>query len=360
MERSPSVPVVGSALLALALSGCSDTTLNYQKEDPVEILPGSISGRVCDPSGRLWLPDAQAYVNLVDDDGIIYQTNQAYSDLDGYWTLDDLPGEREYTYFVQYGTEVLETDTVWVGSDQHIVLDEPDCFDPLSLDIAIVTGDYDNFDLVLNQLGFSNYELVDGQDGDVLNAFLGDPEELARFDVIFFNGGFVEDGTIYDLEDPDDAATAQNVQNVVQFVHNGGVVFGSDWAYDLVERGWPTRINWVGADEIPDDAQMGDYELVNAGVQDAALAEFLGTDYIEVQYDLPVWPPIESVEDGVSVHLAGTVPYSDGLSEFTLTGVPLLVSFNSEQGKVAFFTFRVVPNSSDDMLAILQYMMYQI
>jgi hypothetical protein len=347
-------------LSAFFLGGCSESALNYTKEDPVVILPGGISGRVCDPSGRTWLPDALAYVNLVDSDGRIYDTVQAYSDIDGNWSLGDLPGEREYTVYVQYGTEVLQEETVWVPSDTDVALEEPDCFDPLSLDIAIVTGDYDNFDIVLNQLGFANYELVDGQDGDVLNAFLGDPEELSRFDIIFFNGGFVEDGTIYDLEDSTNTQVIQNVQNVVDYVNSGGVIFGSDWSYDLVERGWPDRIDWVGADEIPDDAQKGDYDLVTAAVSDASLAEFLGEDYLDIQYDLPVWPPIEAVGEGVSVHLSGNVPYSDGLSEYSLTAVPLLVSFNSEQGKVAFSTFRVVPNSSDDMLAILQYMMYQL
>ncbi len=347
-------------LSLLVLVGCSDTQLSYTKEDPVVILPGSISGRVCDPSGRLWLPDALAYVNLMDDEGIIYQTVQAYSDTDGRWVLDDIPGEREYTVYVQYGNEILATETVYVASAESVELPEPDCFDPVSLDIAIVTGDYDNFDLVLNQLGFTNYETIDGQDGDELNTFLGDPEELGRFDIIFFNGGFVEDGTIYDTTDPTNAQTAQNVQNVVDYVNGGGVIFGSDWSYDLVERGWADRIDWVGADEVPDDAQKGDYDLVNAAVSDASLAEFLGKEYLDIQYDLPVWPPIESIASGVSVHLSGTVPYSDGLSEYTLTAVPLLVSFNSEQGKVAFSTFRVVPNSSEDMLAIIQYMLYEL
>lgn len=324
------------------------------------ILPGTISGRICDPSGRLWLADALVYVNLVDSDGVIYDTVEAYSDIDGYWTLPELPGEREYTVYVQYGSEVLDTEVVWVPSATAVDLPEPDCFDPLSLDIAIVTGDYDNFDIVLNQLGFTNYEIVDGQDGDALNSFLGSPDELARFDIIFFNGGFVEDGVIYDLSGAAAAQTAQNVQNVVDYVHGGGTVFGSDWSYDLIELGWPSQIDWVGADEVPDDAQKGDYDLVNAAVSDAAMAEFLGKSYLDVQYDLPVWPPIVATDVAVSVHLSGTVPYSDGLNEYTLTAVPLLVSFNSQEGKVAFSTFRVVPNSTDDMLGILQYMMYQL
>lgn len=350
----PLLPVV------LLLAACSDQGLTFTKEDPVVIDPGVLKGRVCDPSGRTWLPDALVYVNLFDDEGVVYDTREAFTDVDGRWVIDDLPGEREYTYYITYGAETLDTDAVWIGSGETIELEEPDCFDPVSIDIAIVTGDYDSFDVVLNQLGFVNYEIVDGLDGAVLNAFLGNADGLSRFDIIFFNGGFNEDNVIYDLEDPSNPVPEQNLQNLRDFVSNGGAVYASDWAYDLVERGWPSAVDFAGADEIPDDAQMGDFELVNAAVSDAALAEYLGETYIDIQYDLPVWPPIETVEDYVSVHLTGTVPYSDGVSDYTLTSVPLLVSFNGGQGKVVFSTFRVVPNANEYTLGILQYMMYRL
>lgn len=347
--------------IALTLStACSEQGLSFKREDPVVIDNGAIKGRVCDPSGRTWLPDAQAYVNIANAEGVIYETRQAYSDLDGRWEISDLPGEREYTVYVQYGPDLLLTETVYIGSGEVIELEEPDCFDPLALDVAVVTGDYDDFNLVLNQMGFANYQLVDGLDANVLNAFLGDPAELARFDIIFFNGGFVEDGVIYDLLDPTNAAVAQNMTNLVAYADGGGSVYASDWAYDIVEIGWPDRADFVGADEVPDDAQLGDYDTVTAVVSDTSLSEFLGTTYLDIDYDLPVWPPVENVSSSVSVHLTGTVPYSDGLSDYTLTSVPLLLSFNSGDGKVVFSTFRVVKNASDDMVATLQYMMYNL
>ena len=43
----------------------------------------------------------------------------------------------------------------------------------------------------------------------------------------------------------------------------------------MVEQTWPEAINFVGADEIPDAAQLGEYGMVNAAVSDAALAEWL-------------------------------------------------------------------------------------
>jgi hypothetical protein len=346
---------------ALLVGACTpDQGLTYKKEEPIVIEDGMIMGRVCDPSGRTWLADAQAYVNLVDSDGLIYDTQIAYSDVDGYWTLDDLPGEREYTVHVQYGPDELMQETLWVGSGETIELDEPDCFDPLAIDVAIVTGDYDDFNLVLNQMGFANYVLIDGLDEAALGTFLDSPDELAKYDIIFFNGGFVEEGTIYDTEDATNTLPATRMQNIVNYVEAGGSIYASDWAYDVVEIGWPDRADFVGADEIPGEAQKGDYDTVTAAISDTSLSEFLGTSYIDVTYDLPVWPPVESVSSSVSVHVAGSVPYSEGLSDYTLTSVPLLYSFNAGDGKVVFSTFRVARNASDDIVATLQYMMYRL
>ncbi|MES2639799.1 MAG: hypothetical protein V4850_09960 [Myxococcota bacterium] len=348
-------------LLSLGLVGCdNDLVLNVKNEDPVVIDDGSIKGRVCDPSGLTWLADAQAYLNVVDDAGVIVDTRIAYTDTDGFWEISDLPGDRDYTYYVQYGPEVLEEDTVWIGSGDDYKIPEPDCFDPLTLDVAVVTGDFDDFNLVLNEMGFANYVLITGTDESDITDFLDDPAELAKYDIIFFNGGFVEEGVIHDVEDDSNTGPTQRMANIVNYVESGGSIYASDWAYDVVEIGWPDAADFAGADEIPDDAQMGDYENVSAAISDNSLAEFLGSTYLDVTYDLPVWPPVINVADSVSVHVRGDVPYSDGLSNYSLSASPLLYSFNAGDGKVVFSTFRVARNANDDVVDTLQYMMYRL
>lgn len=351
---------LGLFSFVLLAAGCSDTGLVYKNNDVPEVSPGAITGRVCDPTGRTWLADATVYVNLIDDNGVIYDTRTAYSDLDGKWTLDNLPGERTYTLYVTYGTEVLDNEDVWVGDGETVELEEPECFDPLSLKVAIVTGDYDDFDRVLDDLGFANYTLIDGTDPVVLDGFLENESEMAKYDIIFFNGGFTEEGVIYDSTNAADTVPATVLANLQMYVQAGGSTYWSDWAYDGVELAWPDRIEFVGADDVHNDAQMGDYADVNAAVADASLAEFLGKDYVDIEFDLPVWPPMESVDSSVSIHLSGTVPYSDGLSDYTLSGAPLLVSFNDGSGKVVFSSFRAVRNANSDVLNILQYMMYNL
>jgi hypothetical protein len=403
------------SIAAATLTACSETTFFKDNSTPPGEPAGTILGRVCDPSGRHWLPDAMAYANLIDGSGKLYDTRKSYTDRDGYFLLDDMPAGSTYTVYIQFGGEVLETHSVAVGGGESVVIEEPDCFDPLELDVAVVTGDYDEFQEVLGHMGFANYELVDGLVAAEMAGFLMDLDKMLLYDIIIFNGGHVEAGLIYpvppddddddggdggpdsifddtgdvpDVPDapeddaPEDGDTGFGgdtggggddpgptepvyahdliIENLRAYVAAGGAVYASDWAYDVVERAWPEAIDFVGADEVPDAAQLGEYGIVTATVSDGALAAWLETDYTDVEYDLPVWPPIEGVADTVSVHLTGKIDYRQGINIFTLSNSPLLVSFTSGDGKVAFSTFRVANNADSDVVLTLQYMMYSL
>jgi hypothetical protein len=346
-------------LLSLVIAGCSEQVIRNTPEFGNLPTKGAIQGRVCDPTGRNWLPDAVAYTNIVDDDGVIVDVKRAYSDRDGYWTLPDLEGDREYTVYVQWQNETVDEFTVNVPYGETVQLEEPDCFDPLELDVALVTGDYDDVNLVLEGMGFANFTTVEGSSPDDLRAFLTDIEEMRQYDLIFFNGGHAEAGLIYPDEDGNDSSEAI-LANIRQYVTEGGAVYASDWAYDVIERGWPNAIDFQGDDAVPNAAQLGDYDVVDAAVRDQALATFLGADQIEVDYDLPVWPPILSVQGYVSTHLTGTVHYREGTEAIALPDVPLLVSFSTGEGRVGFSTFRVAANQNEQMLSLLQYIMSEL
>lgn len=348
--------LVASSVLAF---GCNDTTINRPSGvDPLP-RPGSITGRVCDPSGASWLADALVYTNIFDETGKVVDVRQAFSDRNGYWSLPELDPEREYTVYIQYGTDVIFQESFYVRDNQDIVLPEPVCFDPQALNIAVVTGDYDDMEFLLEKMGFINFTIVDGQDADGLRDFLTRPENLEPFDVIFLNGGHVEEGIIYS-EDPTDRTPEIVSVLLDEYVWNGGNVIASDWAYDDVELVWPDAIDWLGDDFQPNAAQLGEYKAFQATVPDEALEQFIGAETVEIEYDLPVWPPMLSTEDYVSVHISGNVSYREGPESYTLEDVPLLVSFSGGQGRVVFSTFRVAANQSKEMSLIFQYMMYNV
>jgi len=349
-----------ATLLVFAL-GCQEQSFFVKGDpEPEGLTNGSIRGRVCDPSGSNWLADALVYTHLIDPSGHLYDTRIVYTDRDGNWIIEDLPPEAAYTVYVQYGDDVIEEHAdIWVGDADAIVLDEPPCFDPLALDVAVITGDYDSFELVLDNMGFANYAIIDGLVETDVADFLGNLEGMQQYDIIFFNGGMIEENIVYTL-DGSPGAPDVLMENVREYVRSGGSIYASDWAYDVVERGWPERLDFVGDDLIADDAQMGEYDNITANVSDAALADWLGSPTMPIEYDLPVWPPMESADAAVSVHLRGNVSYRVGTEEYTVVDSPLLASFSSGDGRVGFSTFRVAPNQTREMLLVLQYMMYNL
>jgi hypothetical protein len=123
---------------------------------------------------------------------------------------------------------------------------------------------------------------------------------------------------------------------------------------------WPDAIDFLGEDMVANAAQYGDYDEVQASVIDSKLAAYLGQDAVQVSFDLPVWPPILTVEGYVSVHLAGDVKYRYGSTSGIAPASPLLASFSGGKGRVIFSTFRSVSNQDQVKEDILQYLLYDI
>lgn len=349
-------------LPVLGLLGCSD--YGFEKDPPPEAAPedGQIAGRVCSPDGRTWLQDALVYTNIVGDDGRVVETRQAWTDRDGHYVLEELPGERAYDVYVQLGDERLfpqEAEDLWLGGGDALVLDAPDCFDPLQLDVAIVGGSYDDFEAVLRAMGFAEYDVIDGLDEAELTAFL--TSDLSRYDVVFFNGGHLEEGIVYPAADGtgEDVALAV-ADSIAAYVEGGGMLYASDWSYDVVEQVFPDRLDFVGDDAVPDAAQTGEYDLISAAVSDGMLSDYLDQHYVEVEFDLPVWPPVLDHDAGVSVHISGDVRWRQGSAVSTLPSAPLLVSFSQGEGRVIYSSFRVARNAGADLQASLQYLLYSL
>jgi len=115
----------------------------------------------------------------------------------------------------------------------------------------------------------------------------------------------------------------------------------SDWSYDLVEAVWPGKVTFLGEAEGLDSAQRGTSRSVVARVTDPDLADALGNDQLEVFFDFSYWTVMESVGNGVTVHMRGDVDYraDDGSGEQRLEDVPLLVSFEQGNGRVILSSF---------------------
>lgn len=353
--------MISTLLFALACESENKLHSRNEVETPT-IGYGDISGRVCDPTGYTWLEGATVFVNVFDEEGWLVEVKQTETDKDGWWSLSELPTGTAHEVMIQKGTEVIETHTIDIRNGRTTKIEEPPCLDPSTLDIAVISGNYDDFDQVLDHMGIGDYEIIDGLNQAEIEDFLLNPEAMAEYDLIFFNGGTLEEGIFYDTEGTGTTVPDEVKANLVAYVENGGSVYASDWAYDVVVQTWPDRLDFLGAEGTPNSAQLGASQAVNARIANYAMGEFLDqeSEYVPVVYDLPVWPPLVQVGSTVSTHLVADVEYRENGVTLYQAASPLLVSFNGGGGRVVFSSFRMVANDNEDMVKVMKYVMFAL
>lgn len=244
---------------------------------------------------------------------------------------------------------------------------------------VIVAGDFDRLEDPLLRADVKNqvfegyivqpvYELEDttGDSVQQVEALFGGTDEdgqplLYTYDAMFVNSGTRGLGAyVYNGVEEDDSLVADPavVDQVVGFVERNRTLVVTDWAYDLVEAGWPDRIRFVNEDAGLDGAQVGVSETVVATITDQTLASAIGQDQVELQTPWGYWAVMEDVGSGVTVHMRGDVDWRqpDGGGTARIEDVPLVVSFEHEGGKVIFssFAWRAQrPEVADALLAAL-------
>ena len=111
--------------------------------------------------------------------------------------------------------------------------------------IAVVAGDYDDVGTVLGNVGIDPGMITDYDRYAWTDGLLTDYESLIVYDIVFVNCGFDETSYL-------DARITQ--ANLLRYVQSGGSLYASDQAYDLVEAAFPSYIDFVGEDTVPNAA----------------------------------------------------------------------------------------------------------
>ncbi len=345
---------MGSILtLVLALTGCdNDNNLSY-----VPNLyghgDGSITGRVCDPESYLWLEGASVYTHIIDTSGELRDTRKTLTDENGEWKLEDL-ADGTYTVYVQYGSTTVDMFDAVVSNGTEVEVPNATCTGSAGTDVAVVSGDFDDFDAVLQKVGIGGAKAVDGQRGDELLQFLGNIEEMKSYDAIFFAGGHLESGIFYG--DAGDETVKAVKANLKDYVESGGVVYASDWSYDVIAETWPTQIGFVG-DGAPDEAQIGEPKLLKCEVTISGLENAVGGDTVKMNLDLDAWPVADTVGDDAKVFLRADAPWRQGMETGTEENSPMLVEFESGKGSVVFTPWRMSANLDDPGIDVVRWIL---
>jgi hypothetical protein len=349
----------GSFYEAFDVTVVEAQVVNVPSPDTCETAPpppgsGTVDGRVCAPDGETWLADATVYVERPDG-----SRSQATTDADGHYTLTGVPAGAQVVN-IEKGSFHSTVD-VTVTADQTTTVPDDQCaiLSP-TVKVAVVTGQYDHVEQVLSDLGIQNAN-VDTYDGTSfgspwITGLLDDFATLSTYDIVFLNCG-LNDSRIVSF--PDQTA----INNLKQFVQNGGSVYASDWAYTVVETAWPDKIDFARTDTdfSPLAANSPKFGTpVNglaATIVDANLATGMGTSSISLDYQLGEWVAMQAVASGVTVYITGDAPLEDGSN---LTDVPHTVGFNVGAGRVLYTSFHQEPGVNQNQERVLQLLMFEL
>ena len=326
---------------------------------------GSLKGLVCAPDEMTFIPNALVTVNAVDCDGKPKQF-QTYTDADGAFYYPKVPCglhqvdvtagsfATSYAVLIQAGQE---TDVSELGER---------CFGPYSAKIAVLWGQWDEFQDLLFELGLQydwygfKEEFYDDTPWEDIEAFqlLLDPAKLDKYDIIFFNCGSVALDWINDEQ-----IIRQNVKN---FVLAGGSIYASDLSWAYVEGTFPDAIDFWGEDDLPSmhlqEPQIAEGQQdVPSVVMDPVLASYVGLTSFTAKYGAGPLIHVDEAGEGTQVHIQGTVKLECDSCIFPKKDSgPLVMSFTPAPGagRAIFTTFHNDEQADELILKILHYLVF--
>lgn len=311
---------------------------------------GSISGRVCAANGWQWLQDASVYTHLKEGDAVL-ETYNTLTEADGSWSFTGLPADHTYDIFIQAGADRLleqEVFGITLAADQDVVLPDPPC-DTLDIEQALVIrGAYDEVEQVLAPLGVAAV-VVEGADPDTVVAALN----ADSFPLVFVESGVTE-ALLFRGEDDTSAPVLAAIQ---AHVDSGGILWVTDWSYDLLAVAFPGALSFVGDDDTADSAQVGLAGTINAAVEDEGLAQALGFDFLELAYPRAEFAVFDAQVSGASVILSGDVRYEQDGAPGELSQAPLLAAVPWGEGVIVYSSFTLDANDGDPALSLYRVLL---
>lgn len=320
-----------------------DQVVDCQPYD--ELTTGKIVGKVCgaEVAGEPGAPLAGARVHVVQAlDGVIYEDETLP---DGSFTIAGIPTPQAGLQVrAEKGGFIFTWDNVSVAS----VADAPDgtsltadvgC-QPLAPDderrYLVVKGTFDKIENVLERMGLNNVDLAEGVPTDPTHLWTADVftnyDALAGYDAVFVNCGVSEVDLVIGL-----SAVAK--ANLKRYIQEGGSLYVSDWAYDLVEQVWPEKINFLADDTENSAAEHGEDGDYDVDILDPGLADYVGATGVSIGFNFGNFAIVSQVASGVTTYLRGDVGYRVNAGVSTLEDTPVTVGFSDGLGRVIFTSF---------------------
>ncbi|MED5464047.1 MAG: carboxypeptidase-like regulatory domain-containing protein [Myxococcota bacterium] len=337
---------------------------------------GDLEGRICGPSGR-WLVNATVSISTPDF------TLAAQTNASGEFALRDVPMGN---YEVKVSRGSFSTSfTATIEPEVITRLPEPVCIPPTTR-MAVVTGIYDEVQLVLQGLGFElreyytdrtmgityplspegSVDLINGSNSSFwIEEFLSDPMWMGEYDILLFNCGLSDS-----LLNTANEHANEALQNLRAWVRAGGSLYASDWASEVVRMAFPERVNFVGDDLKFGHSRVGvENERLSAQIMDPGLQLALGTSSIRINLNLPLWSVLEETQHqppDLRVLVQGDVShfepgnYTINADSEDLPHSPLIVHFDEGAGRVLLTAGHTERQTTEDLRNVLRYIIFEL
>ena len=348
--------------------------------DPALCTAGSVIGVVCAPKAGINVGLASVSLDVTPDCGGAPWHAAVTADAKGLYAFKDVPPGTAQLTFAKGSFKGTTTVTVKPGAQLDLTTqDAKRCLTASAVKIAVVLGDADHIEKILDDLGFA-YETFDSGTATTVGSsaaqkLLMDPAKLGSYDVLFVNCSTVLQSLLTDNPGIIDSLQA--------FVGGGHSLYASDWGWNLVEGAFPDAIQFWGVENGYGKSTKGPSNTagprqgpgptlaqkkagtpalqLDAKLVDPGLAAVLGKASTTVYQDLGTWVVMKAAGTGSSIAMQADVSTAQG----DWGTVPLVVSFPVGQGHVVYTSFHNIAQadaggSVADIKAILSYLVFSL
>jgi len=284
---------------------------------------GSLKGLTCAPNQTTAIPSVKVWVDALDCGGNPLHI-ETYSDAKGQYQMDGVPCgletihqekgsfKHDFAVFVDAGLVVDVTSAV---GDR--------CFKANSAKIAVITGDWDMIEGLLDQLKLKYTLYEGGHDGwgsgsgsaQQAVGLLTDSTELNKYDVLFIDCGATPEPVM-------DGYGSEISPNLKAFVAKGGSIYASDYAFRYFSDTWPGYVNFPSDPYVVNGNQTVDGHII-----DPPLYAYLGNlEWVKVKYGLGPLAKASGVGPDTLVHIEAA------FKQFGNAVLPTMMSFLPEAG----------------------------
>ena len=334
-------------------SNNDDPNNQSNNQDEFECGPGGLIGQTCRPDGGA-IPGATVTMEGFDCDGSPFE-EETTADGEGYYDFEGVPA-GDHTISIKSGS-FEATEDVTIVKDQitdRESIGEKVCLTGDEVDIAVVTGSFDDIGGILDDLS------IDYDTYTTAGSLMGDLDLMRDYEIIF-------------VECSANISGADQEFNTRRFVEEGGSLYASDLSWRTVQNSMPESVIFAGEDPDnpgstpsgdPVSAGITDSQTVMADVVSTEMLNVLGTDEIEIYYNFSSVGTIAAPADpGGVAHFRADIEvsssdYTDGIKE----DAPLMVTFDDPLGSgfMIYTSFHNSQQASDDIMNVLEYMVFQL